>query len=59
MQLTPPGNFRLSYLIRKKAPGLYPPNSLNVPDTVQRLHWEPERGPRTGIAHVLRLRRPA
>ncbi len=49
MQLTPPGNFRLSYLIRKKAPGLYPPNSLNVPDTVQRLHWEPERARELGL----------
>ena len=49
MQLTPPGNFRLAYLIRKKAPGLYPPNSLNVPDTVQRLHWEPERAQELGL----------
>jgi acyl dehydratase len=50
MQLTPPGAFRLSYLIRKKAPGLYPPNSLNIPDTVQRLHWEPERARELGLA---------
>jgi acyl dehydratase len=49
MQLTPPGNFRLSYLIRKKAPGLYPENSLNIPDTVQRLHWEPERAQELGL----------
>ena len=49
MQLTPPGNFRLEYLIRKKAPGLYPPNSLNIPDTVQRLHWEPERAQELGL----------
>lgn len=40
MQLTPPGAFRLSYKIRKKVPGMYTPNPLNVPDTVQRLHWE-------------------
>lgn len=40
MQLTPPGAFRLSYNIRKKVPGMYTPNALNVPDTVQRLHWE-------------------
>ncbi|MGE5501159.1 MAG: MaoC family dehydratase N-terminal domain-containing protein [Ignavibacteriales bacterium] len=40
MQLTPPGAFRLSYKIRKKVPGMYTPNALNVPDTVQRLHWE-------------------
>ncbi|MGE0307387.1 MAG: MaoC family dehydratase N-terminal domain-containing protein [Acidimicrobiia bacterium] len=49
MQLTPPGSFRLSYLIRKKAPGLFPPNKLNIPDTVQRLHWEPERAQELGL----------
>jgi acyl dehydratase len=49
MQLTPPGAFRLSYLIRKKAPGLFPPNNLNIPDTVQRLHWEPERAQELGL----------
>ena len=49
MQLTPPGGFRLSYLIRKKAPGLFPPNNLNIPDTVQRLHWEPERAQELGL----------
>jgi acyl dehydratase len=40
MQLTPPGAFRQSWKIRAKVPGLYTPNALNVPDTVQRLHWE-------------------
>ena len=49
MQLTPPGAFRLSYLIRKKAPGLFPPNNLNIPDTVQRLHWEPARAQELGL----------
>jgi acyl dehydratase len=49
MQLTPPGNFRLSYLIRRKAPGLFPANNLNVPDTVQRLHWEPARAQELGL----------
>ena len=49
MQLTPPGNFRLQYLVRKKAPGLFPPNRLNIPDTVQRLHWEPERAQDLGL----------
>ncbi len=49
MQLTPPGNFAIEYRIRKKAPGLYPPNSLNIPDTVQRLHWEPERARELGL----------
>jgi acyl dehydratase len=50
MQLTPPGAFRLSYLTRKKAPGLYPANQLNIPDTVQRLHWEPTRAQELGLA---------
>ena len=49
MQLTPPGAFGLSYRVRRKAPGLYPPNALNVPDTVQRLHWEPERARELGL----------
>lgn len=40
MQLTPPGAFRLSYKLRKKIPGMFTPNAMNVPDTVQRLHWE-------------------
>jgi len=49
MQLTPPGAFRLSYLLRKKVPGMYTPNPLNVPDTVQRLHWEKEWANELGI----------
>jgi hypothetical protein len=49
MQLTPPGSFRLAWKVRRKAPGLYPPNALNVPDTVQRLHWEPERARELGL----------
>jgi acyl dehydratase len=49
MQLTPPGAFRLSYKIRKKVPGMYTVNSLNVPDTVQRLHWEQEWANQLGI----------
>jgi acyl dehydratase len=49
MQLTPPGAFRESWKIRKKAPGLYTPNPLNVPDTVQRLHWEKEWANELGI----------
>ena len=49
MQLTPPGAFGISRKVRRKAPGLYPPNARNVPDTVQRLHWEPERARELGI----------
>ena len=50
MQLTPPGAFGISYGVRKKVPGLYPPNHLNIPDTVQRLHWEPRRAQELGLA---------
>jgi len=49
MQLTPPGAFGIARRIRKKAPGLYPPNARHVPDTVQRLHWDPERARELGI----------
>ncbi|ACG78939.1 conserved hypothetical protein [Phenylobacterium zucineum HLK1] len=49
MQLTPPGAFRLSYKIRKKVPGMYTPNPMGVPDTVQRLHWEKEWANELGI----------
>lgn len=49
MQLTPPGTFALARRIRRKAPGLYPRNARNIPDTVQRLHWDPERAAELGI----------
>ena len=49
MQLTPPGAFKIAARIRAKVPGLYPPNSLNIPDTVQRLHWDAERAGELGI----------
>jgi acyl dehydratase len=49
MQLTPPGTFGIAARVRRKAPGLYPPNALNVPDTVQRLHWEPARAHELGL----------
>ncbi|MFD4510454.1 MaoC family dehydratase N-terminal domain-containing protein [Streptomyces sp. NPDC058457] len=49
MQLTPPGAFRIQYDTRRKAPGLYPANALSVPDTVQRLHWEPQRAQELGL----------
>lgn len=49
MQLTPPGSFRLAYNVRRKAPGLYPLDGLNVPDTVQRLHWDPVRAKELGL----------
>ncbi|MFC3242420.1 acyl dehydratase [Gordonia humi] len=49
MQLTPPGAFGIARSIRRKVPGLYPPNTRNIPDTVQRLHWEPERAKELGL----------
>jgi acyl dehydratase len=49
MQLTPPGAFKIAARIRAKAPGLYPPNTLNIPDTVQRLHWDPTRAQELGL----------
>nr|WP_235949208.1 hypothetical protein [Candidatus Frankia alpina] len=49
MQLTPPGAFRLAHRVRVKAPGLYPANALNIPDTVQRLRWEPARAQELGL----------
>lgn len=49
MQLTPPGSFRMAYNIRVKAPGLFPRDALNVPDTVQRLHWDPVRARELGL----------
>jgi acyl dehydratase len=49
MQLTPPGGFKVSYKTRRKVPGLFTPNELNVPDTVQRLHWEKAWANKLGI----------
>lgn len=49
MQLTPPGAFKILANVRRKAPGLFPPNALNVPDTVQRLHWDPARAAELGL----------
>jgi hypothetical protein len=49
MGITPVGAFGISYRVRKKAPGLFSPNALKIPDTVQRLHWEPERARELGL----------
>jgi len=49
MQLTPPGAFGIAARIRRTAPGLYPRNALNIPDTVQRLHSEPDRARELGL----------
>lgn len=49
MQLTPDGAFGIAARTRRKVPGLYPANPLGVPDTVQRLHWEPHRAQELGL----------
>ncbi|MBB3665587.1 acyl dehydratase [Prauserella sediminis] len=49
MQLTPPGAFGILAKVKRKAPGLFPRNVLNVPDTVQRLHWDPVRAQELGL----------
>lgn len=49
MQLTPPGSFRLAYEVRRKAPGLFPSDQRGIPDTVQRLHWDPIRARELGL----------
>jgi acyl dehydratase len=46
---TPAGAFGLSYRVRRKVPRLFSANALNVPDTAQRLHWEPERARELGL----------
>jgi len=48
MQLTRRAAFG-SRTSTKKAPGLFTPNKLNVPDTVQRLHWEKEWANELGV----------
>jgi acyl dehydratase len=49
MQLTPPGAFGLLAKVKRKAPGLFPADGLGVPDTVQRLHWDPVRARELGL----------
>src|SRR4029079_16304617 len=50
MGTTPSGAFKVSYKVRRKAPGLFTPHDLHIPDTVQRLHWEKEWANELGIA---------
>ena len=42
MNFTPAYNFELSHAHRRRKPGMYTPDPLNIPDTVQRMHWEEE-----------------
>ncbi len=43
---------RLAYETRKKTPGLYTRNKLNVWDIVQRMHWEEDWAQKVGAATV-------
>jgi len=49
-QAFPTRSFRLAYETRKKTPGLYTRNALNVPDIVQRMHWDLEWAQKVGAA---------
>jgi acyl dehydratase len=40
--------FDFAYKSRKASPGLFTPNDLNVPDIVQRMHWEEEWAVKVG-----------
>ncbi len=41
---------RRAYEVRKTTPGLYTPDSLNVPDIIQRMHWDREWAQQVGAA---------
>jgi len=49
-QAFPTYAFRLGYEERIKTPGLYTPNEYNVPDIVQRMHWDAEWAKKVGAA---------
>ncbi len=49
MQISPPGAFGISHAVLRKTPGLFTPNKLNIPDTVQRLHWDVEWANEVGV----------
>ncbi|GAA0565492.1 FAS1-like dehydratase domain-containing protein [Actinomadura livida] len=49
-QAFPTYAFRLAYEKRKQTPGLYTPNEYNVPDIVQRMHWDAEWARKVGAA---------
>lgn len=41
---------RLAYEKRRQTPGLYTPNEYNVPDIVQRMHWDADWARKVGAA---------
>lgn len=49
-QAFPTYAFKLAYEMRKKSPGLYTPNGYNVPDIVQRMHWDADWARSVGAA---------
>lgn len=49
-QAFPTYAFRRAYEKRIETPGLYTPNEYNVPDIVQRMHWDAEWARKVGAA---------
>jgi hypothetical protein len=49
-QAFPTYAFRLAYEKRMETPGLYTPNEYNVPDIVQRMHWDRDWAMKVGAA---------
>ena len=47
--LTPAYTYRMAYEHRMRKAGMYTPNELNVPDTVQRMHWEESWAKQVGM----------
>lgn len=47
--MTPGYNFKMAYEHRKRKAGMYSPDHLNVPDTVQRMHWEESWAKQVGM----------
>ncbi len=41
---------KLAYQTRMRTPGLYSPNELNIPDIVQRMHWEKDWALKVGAS---------
>jgi len=43
---------RLAYQQREKVPGFFRPDDRNVPDVLQRVHWDPEWARRAGAPEI-------
>ena len=49
MHMSPPGAFRMTYDVRKKVPGMFPKDTMGIPDTVQRCHWQADWAQKLGF----------